>query len=95
MNRDYIYPENPREAISLVRVCCGYGKKFMLREINLKIHEGEFVSVIGPNGSGKTTMLRGITGLLPVSEGRILIGDQDLSVLTYRERATRMAVVNQ
>ncbi|WP_027417633.1 nitrate/sulfonate/bicarbonate ABC transporter ATP-binding protein [Aneurinibacillus terranovensis] len=44
----------------------------VLEDIHLKIHEGEFVSILGPSGSGKSTLLRIIAGLVPPSKGAVL-----------------------
>lgn len=56
-----------------------YGERFVLKDFNLKIYKGEFVTVIGSSGSGKTTMLKMINGLLSPSEGVIYINDKDIS----------------
>jgi len=45
----------------------------IFRDINLSLRDGEFVSIVGPSGCGKTTMLRVINGLMPHSQGEILI----------------------
>jgi NitT/TauT family transport system ATP-binding protein len=45
----------------------------IFRDINLSLHDGEFVSIVGPSGCGKTTMLRVINGLMPHSQGEIFI----------------------
>jgi NitT/TauT family transport system ATP-binding protein len=45
----------------------------IFKDINLTVHEGEFVSIVGPSGCGKTTLLRVINGLLPHSHGDIFI----------------------
>jgi ATP-binding cassette subfamily B protein RaxB len=47
---------------------------YVLRGVNLTIHEGECVAVVGPSGCGKTTLLRIMLGLLPPTEGEVLIG---------------------
>src|SRR5262245_58782991 len=44
-----------------------------LEDINIHIDEGEFVSVVGPSGWGKSTLLRVICGLVPASRGRVLV----------------------
>lgn len=50
----------------------GYGKIQILQDITLKINKGEFVSIIGANGTGKTTLLRTISGLTQISSGEVM-----------------------
>lgn len=54
---------------------------FVLQNINLRIEEGQSVAIVGPSGCGKTTLLKAMMGLLPVTEGEILIGGISLSRL--------------
>ena len=56
-----------------------YGNIHALKGIDLTIEKGEIVTLIGGNGSGKTTTLRTIAGLLKPSEGRILLNGEDLT----------------
>ena len=53
------------------------GENEALKNINLKIKEGEFVSIVGPSGCGKTTILSLISGLIKPSEGAILLQDKE------------------
>ena len=48
-------------------------------DFNLKIEDGQFVSVVGSNGSGKTSMLNIICGSIPVDAGKILVNGVDIS----------------
>jgi putative ABC transport system ATP-binding protein len=59
----------------------------VLRNISLKLSEGEFVAFMGPSGSGKTTLLNLIAGIDKPSEGRILIAGVDVTELTETELA--------
>jgi ABC-type Mn2+/Zn2+ transport system ATPase subunit len=52
-------------------VCVAYGRTEVLHQVNLKIPEGIFLPFTGPNGSGKTSLLRAILGLIPIRRGRI------------------------
>ncbi|AXE19657.1 ABC transporter ATP-binding protein [Runella rosea] len=64
----------------------GFGKTYVLRNINLGINEGEFVSIMGPSGSGKSTLLH-ILGLLEEpSEGEYLFLDEKVDKLTEKKR---------
>lgn len=56
----------------------GYGDVRVLWGIDLEVHEGEIVCLIGSNGAGKTTLLRTISGLLPATAGSISLGGQPL-----------------
>ncbi len=58
--------------LSLVGVHLGYGRKTVLREVDLSIRRGDFLGVVGPNGSGKTTLLRALLGILRPQKGEIL-----------------------
>ena len=48
-----------------------YGKSLAVEDVSLKVLEGSIVSIIGANGSGKTTILRALTGLVPLTSGEI------------------------
>lgn len=50
----------------------GYGEKIIVRDVSMKLKEGELVSIIGHNGAGKTTLLRLLFGLLTPSNGQII-----------------------
>lgn len=64
----------------------GFGKTYVLRNINLGINEGEFVSIMGPSGSGKSTLLH-ILGLLEEpSEGEYLFLDEKVDKLSEKKR---------
>lgn len=66
-----------------------------LRGLSLTIREGEFVTVIGSNGAGKSTMLNAIAGEIGVDEGRIVIDETDVTRWPARRRAGMMARVFQ
>ncbi len=56
-----------------------YGKIAALKGMSIQVDEGEIVSLIGANGAGKTTTLKTISGLRPLTSGRILFDGQDIS----------------
>jgi branched-chain amino acid transport system ATP-binding protein len=66
-----------------------FGPVVAVRDVSLSAAEGETVAVFGANGSGKTTFLKGVAGLLPVATGRILYRGEDLTGLPAHERAAR------
>lgn len=56
-----------------------YGDFHALKNINLEIKDGEVVTLIGPSGSGKSTLIRCINGLEKITDGKLLVFDQDIS----------------
>ncbi len=81
--------------LDIQNLSCGYSNGFRVHSINLSFNEGSFAGIIGPNGSGKTTLFRGISGMLPLKDGYILLEGTDLSKLTWREKAQKLAIVSQ
>lgn len=72
-----------------------YEKINMLKNINLQVEEPCFLSIIGPNGSGKTTFLKNICGLLKAEKGSIIFKKQDLTAVKRKELSKLVAIVNQ
>jgi len=62
-------------------ICAGYGGSVVLNGINLVVHEGEAVALLGRNGVGKTTTLRALTGSLPIDAGSVSFAGQQLAAL--------------
>src|ERR1700693_5799064 len=63
-------------------------------DVNLTIEDGEFMVLVGPSGCGKSTLLRMIAGLEETTDGRISIGDRDVTELTPPERDIAMVFQN-
>jgi ABC-2 type transport system ATP-binding protein len=66
------------EMISLRGVEKRYGKFVAVKGIDLDVHRGEIFGFLGPNGAGKTTTIRMVAGVLQPSEGRVMVGGDDL-----------------
>ena len=56
----------------------GYGEKLILTDINLQLHQGEIICLLGANGCGKTTLMKTLLGLLPPKAGEIRIDNTPL-----------------
>jgi len=61
---------------------CRYGKVAAVRELSIRVAQGELVSLIGANGAGKTTTLKAISGVLPPAAGRITFLGEDITRAT-------------
>ena len=70
-------------------------EKQALKGINLTLEDGDFVTVIGGNGAGKSTMLNAIAGVWPVDEGQIIIDGKDVTKLPEHKRAAFLGRVFQ
>src|SRR5690606_13052432 len=63
-------------------------------KLNIEIHDGEFLVVVGPSGCGKSTALRMLAGLEEVNQGKIWIGDRDVTNLSPKDRDVAMVFQN-
>ncbi len=70
-------------------------EKQALKNINLTIEDGDFVTVIGGNGAGKSTVLNAIAGVWPIDSGQILIDGKDVTKLPEHKRAAYLGRVFQ
>jgi len=68
---------------------CRYGKVNAVRELSLRVKEGELVSLIGANGAGKTTTLKAISGILRPTAGRILFEGEEIQNASARSILAR------
>ena len=73
----------------------GYSERVVGRGLNLALEEGEALALLGPNGGGKTTLLKTLLGILQPLAGEALIDGRSLAVIPIRERARRIAYVPQ
>ena len=67
-----------------------YGDVIAVDDVSFRVAPGELATLLGPSGCGKTTTLRMVAGLEPVSSGRILIGDSDVTLRAANERDVSM-----
>jgi iron complex transport system ATP-binding protein len=77
-------------------VSFGYGDSgFLLSDASVAIAPGSLTGLLGPNGCGKTTLLKLLCGVLSPRRGRVLLNDRPLPTMTRRELARHVAVVPQ
>ena len=72
-----------------------FGSRTILHDISLDIRNKEFVGIIGPNGSGKSTFLKCLYRVLRPNNGKIFFDGTEMSSLSHRDTALKMAVVAQ
>ena len=65
-----------------------------VNDLNLEIHDGEFLVLVGPSGCGKSTALRCLAGLEEITSGSIIIGDRDVTYLDPKDRDIAMVFQN-
>jgi iron complex transport system ATP-binding protein len=73
----------------------GYRDRIVGEHLALALREGEVLALLGPNGGGKTTLLKTLLGLIAARAGDVLLNDKSLDELSVRERARTMAYVPQ
>ena len=80
--------------VQLDDVSIRFGDFVAARDVNIHIKQGEFFSFLGPSGCGKTTLLRAVSGFLEPSDGRVLIGGQDMVGIGPNKRPTALIFQN-
>ncbi|TNB46229.1 ABC transporter ATP-binding protein [Martelella lutilitoris] len=76
--------------LTIEHLAKAYGDSRVVENLNLHIEEGELVALLGPSGCGKSTTLRMIAGFVKPTEGRILLGGEDIARLPPYRRDTGM-----
>lgn len=65
--------------LEAAEVVAGYGDTEILHGVSIHVNEGEIVTIIGPNGCGKSTLMKTVVGLVPVKGGNVVFRDEDIS----------------
>ena len=72
-----------------------YGERVALRDVSLSVAKGELLGVVGPNASGKSSLIRAITNVVAPQHGEVRLDGRPVRRLSQREMAQRVAVVPQ
>ena len=81
--------------VEIKNLSFSYGDRPVLHNISFSVKEGEFLSILGPNGVGKSTLFRCILGLLDRYTGQVLIDGIDSRTFSVREAARHIAYIPQ
>jgi len=80
-------PARPRTQLFGRGLTKSYGRRVVVRGVDLEVHTGEVVGLLGPNGAGKTTTFYMVVGLTRADSGTVLLGDVDITALPMYLRA--------
>ena len=70
-------------------LCKSYRNRQVVKNINIEVNQGEIVGLLGPNGAGKTTTFYMVVGLVPLEEGQVYLGDENITKLPMHMRAKK------
>jgi ABC-type branched-subunit amino acid transport system ATPase component/branched-subunit amino acid ABC-type transport system permease component len=80
------HPETASGALTLRGVAGGYGNVEVLHGVDLAVTSGSVLALLGANGAGKSTLCATVSGLIPATKGRVLLGGRDITALPAHER---------
>jgi len=81
--------------IEVQDVCLGYGRKVILKGLTFQVRPGEMVGLIGPNGCGKSTIIRALSRIITTQSGKILLDGKDVARIPRQDLARLLGVVPQ
>lgn len=81
--------------LEMQNVTLGYGRNVVVEGVTLQVKPGEMVALVGPNGCGKSTIIRALSRVISPYSGRILLDGKDISRIPRRDLARRLGVVPQ
>jgi len=71
--------ENSRDSLKVKDLVKSYGKRVVVKRVNLAVNRGQVIGLLGPNGAGKTTTFYMIVGLIKAKEGKIFLDGEDIT----------------
>ena len=81
--------------LEMQNVTLAYGPKVVVKDINFQMMPGEMVGLVGPNGCGKSTIIKALSRVIAPYSGRILVNGKDISRISRKDLACMLGVVPQ
>lgn len=72
-------PLSRRAVLDVEGLICGYGRTEIIHGVDLRVHQGEIVCLIGNNGAGKSTLIKAVIGAIPTLKGLVRLRGEDLA----------------
>lgn len=83
------------DMLRIENLSLSYGEKHVVQNLNLRVKKGQVVSIIGPNASGKSTILKSIAGIIKPASGKIFIEEKDISKMDSKRLAQKVSILLQ
>jgi branched-chain amino acid transport system ATP-binding protein len=78
------------DALRCIDIEAGYEPGLpIVRGATLSVAKGEIFAILGPNGAGKSTLVKAVAGLVPISAGRVMLGDEDITRVPAHQMVRR------
>ncbi|MEE1649938.1 ABC transporter ATP-binding protein [Brachybacterium sp. J144] len=87
--------EGSKTALAAAGLRIGYERAVICESVDLRIERGSYTAIIGPNASGKSTLLRAVARVLPALAGSVLLDDEDIRTIPTKQLATRLGLLPQ
>ena len=83
------------EMLKVESLFAGYDENVIIKDVSFDADIGDFIGIVGPNGCGKTTLLRAIAGLISINKGSVKIKGKDVRRINRKDLAQRLSFVPQ
>lgn len=83
------------DSIVTQKLDIGYNEALIVKDLNIKIPRGKITSIIGPNGCGKSTVLKAVGRIIKQKNGSVYLNGEEIATLSTKEVAKRMAILPQ
>ena len=81
--------------LEVEKITLAYGQQSIIKDLSFQLHAGELLGLVGPNGCGKTSIIKSLSRILTPRSGRILLDSKELTFISHNELARLIGVVPQ